>query len=94
MMTPTRWFTLGLDMMRLSQEANAVIALRLARFAAGHPQSGREAVRMVSEKAGALGEAQAQLARAAAAGTLDRAAPKVLAMYRRKVKANRKRLSR
>ncbi|MCK0195500.1 hypothetical protein MWN34_01085 [Ancylobacter sp. 6x-1] len=94
MMNPARWMSLGFAMARLTAEANMVIALRMARFASGHPDSGIEATRMVSEKMRALGSAQAELAKAAATGRLDRAAPKVVAMYRRKVRANRKRLTR
>ena len=81
------WSSLGL-------EASAVIGLRLAKLAAGGPAAAFEAQRMVNEKAAALLEAQWTVATAVATGKSGQAGHKTLALYRRKVKANHRRLSR
>jgi len=93
-MYPFVLFNLGLEMTRLAGEAQAVIALRLARISAGDAAAGTEMVRMVAEKALAAGEAGMHVASAVASGRLDRAAQDVVTLYRRRVRANRRRLSR
>lgn len=93
-MFPFALFTLGVEMARLAGEAQAVIALRLARISVGDAAAGTEMVRMVAEKALAAGEASVHLATAAATGRLDNAARDVVVLYRRRVRANRRRLSR
>lgn len=94
MFYPFALFDLGLEMARLAAEAQAVIALRLARLSTGDADSGTELLRMVTEKAAAAGEAGMHLATAAASGRLEHAAHDVVVLYRRRVRANRKRLSR
>lgn len=94
MLTPFGFWTLGLDLAQLASEAQAVVALRLARFASGDERSGAEVVRMVSEKMMALGEAHMHVASAAASGQLGDVGPKVVSLYRKKVRANQRRLSR
>ena len=74
-------------------EMQQVMALRLARIAAGGALAQREATLMVTEKiAGPRGKSGI-----AAEGVRncrpDRAATRVLALYRRHVKANHRRLS-
>lgn len=100
MFSPFAFFELGLDaarlgveMARLGAEANSVIALRMAQFASGDAKAGPEMVRMVTEKAIAAGEANMRLASGAASGNLDKATRDVVKLYRRKVRANRRRLS-
>lgn len=83
------WFEaahFGADMQR-------VIALRMMRLAAGGPQAATEARRMVSEKLAAFGEAHGAIMGALATGSsLDTAAAKAYAPYRRYVRANSRRL--
>jgi hypothetical protein len=83
------------DMARFGAEAWMVVGLRMARLAAGGPLAAREAQRMVTEKAAAAVEAQAATGAAlmsgASAKTLQR---KAMSGYRRRVKANRRRLAR
>jgi len=84
---------LALDAWRLGAEAAGVMALRGVALAAGGARAGREAQRMILEKA----QAAAELQRLALTGALGSTAPasvaKTLAHYRRKVRANRRRLS-
>jgi hypothetical protein len=93
-MTPFFLFELGLDMARLGVEAQLVIAARMARLARGDAGAGIEAMRMVTEKALAMGEANAHLVSATLAGKPEYAGSEILALYGRKVRANRKRLAR
>ncbi len=79
----------------LAVEAQQVIGLRLLRLAQGNALATREATRMVTEKIAAFSEAQVAAGLALTTGcsvhaTMARAA----APYRRRVRANRKRLSR
>jgi hypothetical protein len=90
---PDLW-TLSLDAFALSLEAQQVIALRMAKFAMGADPGGHEARRMVAEKASAAVEAHVGLVRALATGDVADAPGRTLALYRRKVRANRRRLSR
>jgi len=76
-------------------DAYSVIALRCMRFAAGGALAQREAQRMVTEKAAAGVAAQAAAATAMMTGRGPKRAAKAAAnVYRRKVKANRHRLTR
>ncbi|HXZ22786.1 MAG TPA: hypothetical protein VEH78_08475 [Pseudolabrys sp.] len=70
------------------------MALRLMRLAAGGALAQSESARMVSEKMFALGEAQAAAALAAMkGGDNPRVAKKVLGAYKRRVRKNRRRLT-
>jgi hypothetical protein len=84
--------------LRLAQigwDANVVVALRLMRLASGGALAQREAQRMIAEKAVAAGEAQTVAAAKMLSGRGVKAATKsASAVYRRKVRANRRRLSR
>ena len=84
------WMSLALQGAGLALEAQQVIALRLARLVAGGALAQREATRMISEKASALVESQARLMRAASPGA---GAKSVLGLYRSRIRANRRRLS-
>ena len=78
---------MGMDWTMLALEAQQVIALRMTRLALGSPAAAaRETRRMVSEKAVAAVETGLHLA---TGGSPD----KVVRHYRRKVQANRDRLS-
>lgn len=75
-------------------EAGAVITMRLMRLASGGALAQREAQRMVTEKFAAMAQAQAAAATAVIKGRGARSATKsASAVYRRKVRANRRRLS-
>lgn len=76
----------------LAMEANQVIALRLAKLAQGGPAAQREAALMVAEKAAALAESGGIAAGAVLKGQQDLGGKRILRLYRRKVRANRRRL--
>ena len=82
-LTPFSWFSMAL----LAIESNHVIALRCAKLAQGGVGAAPELTRMVTEK---------MLEGAAAAQTLMTGGShdKVIAAYRKRVKANARRLSR
>jgi len=83
------WF----EAARFGADSHNVIALRMMRLASGGPLAATEATRMVSEKVAAFNEAQGALMNALVSGSsLDDAAAKAYAPYRRAVRANRRRL--
>ena len=88
------WIWAGLNCWLLGLEASSVIALRTLKIAAGGAAGDWEARRMASEKL----KAAATLQRMALTGGLglsaSSATTKTLGLYRRKVRANRRRLSR
>ena len=88
------WVGIGLDMWRLGHEASTVIALRGFKFAVGGKAGQAEAERMVSEKIAAGLELQTLALAGGLGATPASAAARTLAHYRRKVKANRRRLTR
>ncbi len=89
------WLALSAQAAALGWEAQRVIALRLMRIAAGGASGRDEAQRMMTEKLAAAAEAQAAVAASAiAGGSSHRAAKKVLGVYGKRVRANRRRLSR
>jgi hypothetical protein len=75
------------DMSMLGFEAQQVIWLRTMKIAMGGKAGQREAVRMVSEKLVAAQHAGANLA-------MGKSVNSVVSGYRKKVRANRRRLSR
>ncbi|MGB9369416.1 MAG: hypothetical protein WCE79_25750 [Xanthobacteraceae bacterium] len=77
------WWDVGM----LAVESQQVMWLRCMRLAAGGPTASAEAARMVSEKL-------AVAAPAAAGVLMGDSAVKVVKRYRKKVRANRRRLSR
>ena len=82
------WFGLARDAVLLGFETQRVIGLRLAKMAEGGPAAQVEAhQRMVMEKSAALAEAATTLATGGSPQTVVR-------HYRRRVKANERRLSR
>jgi hypothetical protein len=89
------WPNMGLAFQgtMLAIEAQQVIALRLTKMVLGGPAAQKEAELMVSEKLSAMAEGSQMLMLGALGGKQDMNADKVVALYRRKVRANRRRLS-
>lgn len=83
---------------RLAQaawDANAVVALRLMRLASGGAPAQREMQRMVAEKGIAIAQAQAAAAaKMITGGGIAAMSKSASSVYRRKVRANRRRLAR
>lgn len=88
------WWALAADTWRLGLQAQTVVGLRLAKLAAGDTAAAVEAQRMVTEKIMAAAEAQALATSAILSGKGHLAPKRTLALYQRKVGANRRRLSR
>lgn len=89
------WPRLMTDAALLSAEAGAVIMLRSWRLMAGGAAAAAEAERMVGEKVAVGIELAGALAAAAATGrphSPEAATRKALTVYRRHVRANRRRL--
>ncbi|WP_448662303.1 hypothetical protein ACG3SL_16780 [Sphingomonas sp. CJ20] len=86
------WASAGIDAWALSIEASTVIGLRVAKMAGGGPDVGSEALLMVSEKMQSALELQTALMTGRLGANPLTGTRKVLRHYRRKVKANRKRL--
>ena len=87
------WLRLGLDAWSLGAESSAVIGLRMMKMAAGGAAAEAEARRMVSEKVEAGLALQAMALTGGLGVTPHGAAAKTVAHYRRKVRANRRRLA-
>ena len=87
------WLRASFGLMALNFEASLVIALRTISMAAGGPGAEKESQRMVSEKLGALIDLQTMFF----TGRLGTSAPdtfnKAVTHYRRKVRANKRRLT-
>jgi hypothetical protein len=89
------WPALSARTALLGWEAQQVMALRLMRIAAGGARGQAETQRMMTEKFAALAEAQAAAAAGAVEGVAShRTGKKMLGVYRKRVRANRRRLSR
>jgi hypothetical protein len=89
------WLSFGLKAWQIGLEAQSVIALRMLRLAAGGARAEAEASRMVTEKILAAGEAQMAAVMAAIGGHKEHViAAKALNVYGKRVRANRRRLSR
>jgi hypothetical protein len=89
------WFALSSQAALLGLEAQRVMALRLMRLAAGGARGQAEAQRMITEKVAALVEAQAGAVVGAIEGRgAQRIGKKAVGVYKRRVKANGRRLSR
>ena len=80
--TPNPWFNMAM----LAAESQAVIALRMMKLFGGGAAAEAETQLMLSEKVTAMNEANASLLAGASADS-------VVSDYRRKVRANIKRLS-
>jgi len=88
------WVVLTMRAFQLSWEAQNVIALRMLRLASGDVRGQAELNRMVVEKITAAAEAQVAAAVAMMNGHKDHViAGKALTVYKKRVRANRRRLS-
>jgi hypothetical protein len=88
------WCTLSLQAAKLGWDAQGVIALRMMRLATPSAGGRTEARRMVTEKVAALAEAQTAAAAAVIkGGKSHRVAKKVLGVYKKRVRANKRRLT-
>jgi hypothetical protein len=89
------WFPLIFKTVQLGVEAQSVIALRMMRFAAGGAAGPAEARRMIADKIAAGFEAQAVAVSSVASGHKNTVvAGKVLRVFKKRVRANKRRLSR
>lgn len=89
------WISFGIKAWQIGLEAQSVIALRMLRLAAGGAHAEAEFSRMVTEKMLAAGEAQMAATMATIRGHKNHVvAGKALNVYRKRVRANRRRLSR
>jgi hypothetical protein len=87
------WMEIAAATMTLGLESAGVIGLRAVKAARGDPKATEEAWRMCLEKFTALVELQASLLLGSLGATPVAAAKETLKHYRRKVAANRRRLS-
>jgi hypothetical protein len=79
----------------LGFEAQQVVGLRLMRIATGGARGQDEAQRMVKEKLAAFAEAQAAaVATTIEGGSSQRVGKKVLGVYKKRVRGNKRRLTR
>ena len=89
------WLTLGLKTIQMGVEVQSVIALRMLRLAAGGARMEAEVTRMITENPAAAAEAQAVAAVAAMKGHPQHVvAGKTLKVFKKRVRANKRRLSR
>ena len=89
------YWKLWVDLLNLGHEAQRVIAMRLARIAAGGPAADAECRRIISEKFAAVAAARAAAAAALAAGKgVDAAASLALVPVQKAVRGNHRRLTR
>ena len=87
------WFSIGWDAWRLGVEASTVIGLRTLKIAQGGSAGLAESERMVSEKVQAGVDLSALALTGGLGLTPASASARTLAHYRRRVNANRRRLS-
>ena len=95
-MKPPRnpWLDLSVDAARLTCESGQVIGLRLALAARGGPDAQAELGRMVSEKARAAVDAHFMITSSLLNGEAHLAPARAVALYRDRVQANQRRLTR
>ena len=87
------WSRIGFNAWSLGVEASSVIALRLLKIASGGAAGEAEARLMIDEKIQAGLDLQTMALTGGLGLTPHGAATKTLAHYRRKVRANRRRLA-
>ena len=89
------WLALSFKIAQLGWDVQSVMALRLLRLAGGGARGRAEASRMAAEKIAAVAEAQAAVAAAVITGRKNHViAGKGLGVFRKRVRANKRRLSR
>jgi len=86
------WLSIGFDAWSLGLESSTVIGLRTLKLATGGPAADAESRRMVEEKVRAGLEWQTMALTGGLGLTPQGAAAKTLVHYRRKVRANKRRL--
>lgn len=86
------WIGASMDAWTLGMEASTVIGLRVAKLAMGGTDAEGEARRMVSEKMQSAYELQMAMMTGQLGASPVAGARKVIRHYRRKVKANKRRL--
>lgn len=90
MISPKSWF----EAWQFTAQAQQVMTLRMMRFWQGDASAGAEAARMVVEKMAAAAEAHGAAAAALMSGqSLTTALSRAATPYRRRVRANHRRLS-
>lgn len=78
---------------RFGADVHRVMTVRMMQFASGDANAATEVTRMISEKAAAFGESQVAMMAALAKGdNLQTVAVRAYAPYRRRVRANVRRL--
>jgi hypothetical protein len=83
------WF----ESMRFGADVHSVMTRRMMMLAGGGPKTAAETQRMISEKMLALGESQMAFVTAMALGHgFHKASRRAFTPYRRRVRANRRRL--
>jgi hypothetical protein len=88
------WFAISYQATRLAWEAQNVMVLRLMRLASGGASGTSEANRMVTEKLSALAEAQTVATAGAISGNSGPViSKKILNVYKKRVRGNKRRLS-
>jgi alkylation response protein AidB-like acyl-CoA dehydrogenase len=87
------WIDVTFGALTLGLEASTVIAMRSMKLAAGGADAQAEALKMVSEKIDAGLALQAMAVTGGLGLTGHSVAAKTLSHYRRKVRANRRRLT-
>ena len=90
---PMRWARLAFDAAALTSDMAQVMGLRTAKLWAGGPGAHREAWTMVAEKWQAGAEWQAQMIACGPDASPIDMMDRTMRLYRRKVAANRRRLS-
>ncbi|HZK99164.1 MAG TPA: hypothetical protein VFC47_04625 [Caulobacteraceae bacterium] len=88
------WWSFSMDAMQLTLEAQSVIGMRMAKAAWGGAAAQDEAALMITEKTKAAIDAQFVLAKSMMEGQGHLGPARAMAMYRRRVQANQRRLSR
>jgi hypothetical protein len=87
------WVGIGMNAWALGLEASTVIGLRTLKIAVGGPAAAAETHRMIQEKLDAATELQTLAMTGGLGASAPSAAKKMVAHYRRKVRANRRRLA-
>jgi hypothetical protein len=88
-------FNSWLETLRFGADVHSVMTTRMMMLATGGPKVAAETQQMVTEKMLALGESQMAFLTALASGaSLHTAARRAHTPYRRRVRANRRRLAR
>lgn len=88
------WMKLAMDSWSLGLEASTVVGMRMLKLSQGGPAAAAECDRMVREKLDAAAEMQLLAMTGGLGATSGSAAAKAVGHYRKKVRANKRRLGR